>query len=151
MYKGAKSAEASVTSGAIRGSFLGPTLLIGFINNLPELINARDMWLFADDSKTADTAASKTDCCAIQQNLNAPGECSLSNHLPLSIDKFVCLQYGLNNSGHTYNINGLTIKSVYQCSGRPWCALYIGFPILRPHRHDLYQGQQTFGYGSENI
>ena len=74
------------------------------------------MWLFANDSKVAGKAASETDCCAIQQNLNALEEWSISNHLLLSIDKCTYLHYGHNNPGDTYNINEETIKNVDQCS-----------------------------------
>ena len=74
------------------------------------------MWLFEDKSKAAGKAASKKDCCAIQQDLNTLGEWSLSNHLPLSIDKCAYLHYGHKNLSHTYKINGVTIKSVYQIS-----------------------------------
>ena len=115
-YTGAISAEARVTSCIIHGSFLGLTLFIGFINDLLKVIKACDMWLFADDSKAPGKSASETDCCVSQQDLNALGERSISNHLPLSIDKCACLHYGHNNPCHTYNINGVTIKNVDQCS-----------------------------------
>ena len=110
VYKGAISAEARVTSGIIQGSSLSLTLFIAFINDLPKEIKACDMWLFADDSKAAGNAASEMDCCAIQQDLYAP-LWSISNHLPLNIDKCARLHYGHNNPYHTYNINRVTIKA----------------------------------------
>ena len=57
MYKGAISAEARATSGVFQGLSLSSTLFIGFINDLPKVIKACDMWLFADDSKAVGKAA----------------------------------------------------------------------------------------------
>ena len=62
VFKEAKFVEASVTSGVIQGSSLGLSLFRSIINNLPEVISACDMWLFADDLKAAGKAASETDC-----------------------------------------------------------------------------------------
>ena len=81
MYKAAIWAEASATPGVIQGLSLGPTLFIDFMNDLSEIINASDVWLFVDDAMAAAKTVSETDCCAIQPDPNALGEWTVSNHL----------------------------------------------------------------------
>ena len=34
---------------------------------------------------------------------------------------------------------------------RPRCASLNGFPVQRPHQHELLQDQQAFGHGSDSI
>ena len=117
-YKRAISAETSVTFGVIQGLSVYSTLslFIGFIYDQPEVNNACEMWLYADNSKTAGKAVNETNCCTIQQDLNALGEWSISNQITLSLDKCACLHFGHNIPGQIYNTNGVTIKSVDQCS-----------------------------------
>jgi hypothetical protein len=51
LYDGALSDEASVTSGVIQGSSIGPLLFVAFINDLPDVVAHSDLLMFADDSK----------------------------------------------------------------------------------------------------
>ena len=49
LLDGTKSTEANVLSCVLQGTFLGPLLLLTFINDLPESTKHSDARLFADD------------------------------------------------------------------------------------------------------
>ena len=108
------STPISVTSGVIQGSVLGPLLFVGFINDLPEQASHCDFLLFADDSKAIGTVTDSHEQDLAQQDLNSIGSWSQANHLPLSIDKCMCIHYGLHNKKRSYSINGTTIKNTDQ-------------------------------------
>ena len=116
IYNDSVSASISVTSGVIQGSVLGTLLFVRFINDLPEQASLCDILLFADDSKAIGAAADSNKQDLVQQDLNSIGSRSEANHLPLSIDKCMCIHYGLHNKKRSFGINGTTIKNTDQCA-----------------------------------
>ena len=72
---------------------LGLLLFVGFINDLPEQALHCDVLLFADDSKVIGAAVDSHEQDLVQQDPNSIGSWSEANHLPLSIDKCMCIPY----------------------------------------------------------
>ena len=89
---------------------------MGLINDLSEQASHCDIFLFADDSKVIGAATDSHEQDLVQQDFNSIGSWSEGNHLPLSIDKCMCIHYGLHNKKHSYSKNGTTIKNTDQCA-----------------------------------
>ena len=88
---------------------------MGFINDLPEQASHCDVILFADDSKAIDAATDSHEQDLVRQDLNSIGR-SEANYLPRSIDKCMCIHYGLHNKKRSFSINCTTIKNTDQCA-----------------------------------
>ena len=73
-YGGTISTSAPVLSGVIQGLVLGPTLFTAVINDLPNAITSRDMYLFADDDKAVGAASTANDRNAMKRDLQAVGD-----------------------------------------------------------------------------
>ena len=58
-----------VISGIPQGSVIGPLLFIIFINDLPNIVNSSDIFLFADDVKLFHPIYTQDDCVRPQQDL----------------------------------------------------------------------------------
>ncbi len=69
-----------------QGSVLGPTLLLLYVNDLPDVLDVRAL-LFADD-------AQRSDFNILQQNLRASWSWSEAWALPFNTDKCVHLPIG---------------------------------------------------------
>ena len=115
-YCGALSDAASVTSGVIQGSSVGPLLFVAFINDLPDQISNCDLLLFADDPKAIGKSDNEHDHALIQDDLSAIEVWSEENELPFSVAKCACLHYGYHNPKLSYKINGSTVKDTDTCS-----------------------------------
>ena len=115
IYRDSVLAPISVTSGVIQGLVLGPLLFVGFISDLPEQASHCDILLFADDSIAIGAAADSREDL-VQQDLNSIESWTEANHIPLSIDKCMCIHYGLHNKKRSYSINGTKIKHNDQCA-----------------------------------
>jgi Reverse transcriptase (RNA-dependent DNA polymerase) len=113
-FNGAQSDIIPVTSGVIQGSVCGPKLFSIFINDMHECVTSSDLLLFADDGKVVGKASTTTDCELIQADLDAVGEWSAVNELPLCLPKCQCLHLGSSNGMHTYHIDATAISSVDQ-------------------------------------
>ena len=110
------SASAPVLSGLIQWSVLEPRLVTAIINDLPNVITSRDMYLFAEDGKTVVAARTAYDQDAIQHDLQAVGDWPVQNNLPLSMDKSMCQHYGYNSVNANYVINDEPLKVVECCT-----------------------------------
>ncbi len=58
---GLKSSFKAVQSGVPQGSILGPLLFLLYINDMPSVVSAADVVLFADDTNISMTSHKFTD------------------------------------------------------------------------------------------
>ena len=77
------STTLPVTSGVPQGSVLGPLLFILFINDLPDIFNHSNCFLFADDSKFI----CKTNCSDLQSDVDSFTHWCTQNGLKINKDK----------------------------------------------------------------
>ena len=103
IYSDSVSAPISVTSGFIQGSVFGPLLFVSCISDLSEQASHCDVFLFAYDSNAIGAAPDSHEQDFVQQDLNSIGSWSEANHLPLSIDKCMCIHYELYNKKRSYS------------------------------------------------
>lgn len=90
------SSEASITSGVIQGSVLGPILFLIYINNVLKVIKYGTVFIFADDIKivyTCDRSAFRNFVPHIQQDLDALSNWSSLSQLDFSIEKCQVLPF----------------------------------------------------------
>ena len=90
-YNGTISSPRPVRSGVIQGSVIGPTLFVGFINDLPSEVITFFLEPFADDSKAIAPVCDAIDKQKMQLNLFAIEKWSQENLLPVCKEKLVCL------------------------------------------------------------
>ena len=103
---GKKSRSATVTSGILKGSVLGPLFFVIFFNDLPKRVDST-MLIFADDIKIYGRADLPGDEDKLQEDLNAMVERSKQWQLPFHPDKAKvnhvgkrraqCIRYSLGN------------------------------------------------------
>ena len=77
------STTLPVTSGVPQGSVLGPLLFILFINDLPDIFNHSNCFLFADDSKFI----CKTNCSDLKSDVDSFTHWCTQNGLKINKDK----------------------------------------------------------------
>ena len=65
-----KSDPATVLSGILQGSVLGPILFVIYINDLPEVVTC-GTYLFADDTKISRQITTKEDALQLQSDINS--------------------------------------------------------------------------------
>ena len=64
---GAHSSVLPVSSGVPQGSILGPFLFLIYINELPDVINSCNVFMFADDTKCFQPIKALSDCSRLQK------------------------------------------------------------------------------------
>ena len=85
---GATSKWSSVTSGVPQGSILGPLLFVVFINDLPDIVEARTgTALYADDTKLHKTITCNRDCASLQHSLSNLNLWTMENNLRFNVSK----------------------------------------------------------------
>ena len=82
---------------------------------MPEQVTTCDIILYADDAKAVEASVDEHEHRLVQRDLDMVGQWSEDNHLPLSIDKCMCVCYGHHNPKLSYLINGVPIKDTVQC------------------------------------
>jgi hypothetical protein len=112
------SESASLTSGVIQGSCLGPLLFLVYINDVVELFGQGTVCkLFADDIKLYCVIESSDDSDCLQSNLNKLSSWSKDWQLNISSTKSVYMRIG-DRSGlpeAKYNISEAPLQRHYEC------------------------------------
>ena len=105
---GATSHTMAVTSGVPQGSFLGPTLFLLFVNDLPESVKSSLMAMYADDTKVFKAIRRPEDAFALQTDLTNLHTWSMASGLGFSESKChaqsitrkkypICTNYKIND------------------------------------------------------
>lgn len=68
---GETSSWSDVSSGIPQGSVLGPLLFVIYINDLPEVVEHSEAYLFADDTKIFKDISTEQDCVDLQSDFHA--------------------------------------------------------------------------------
>lgn len=114
IINGHESEAATVTSGVIQGSILGPLLFIIFVNDITNCFQNSQFLMFADDLKIFKTVKSINDCKLIQEDLDRLENYCNENKIFLAYEK--CMQISVTRNKHkiinTYNIGGKFLKRV---------------------------------------
>ncbi len=107
VVNGQKSGKMDVTSGIPQGSVLGPLLFVIFINDLPDVVQNCETFMFADDTKLFRQVKSKEEEQMLQSDLSKLE--TWSNDWLLKFHpqkcKVMTLGYGSNTSTTQYTMN----------------------------------------------
>ena len=106
----AMSSWADVTSGIPQGTVLGPLCFLLYINDLPEVVEASSICMFADDAKLFCPVRSNHNCEDLQRDLDRVLRWSSIWQLPLNLNKCSAMHLGLNNACHHYFADDIMIK-----------------------------------------
>ena len=82
---------------------------------MPEQVTTCDIILKADDAKVVGASADEHKQRVVHRDLDMIRQWSEYNHLPLSIDKCMCVRYDHHNPKLSYFINSIPIKDTEQC------------------------------------
>ena len=93
MVDGETSEPAEVTSGVPRGTVLGPTLFLIYINDIADNINST-IRLFADDSVVYRQINSPDDHRILQEDLQKLVERSKTWQMEFNVDKCAIMNFG---------------------------------------------------------
>ena len=114
--KGSSSSSASVTSGVLQGSILGPLLFILAIDPLTSLsfLNSGVIRIFADDINLYKPVFSNADLVALQNDVNIISVWLGESNFRLNVKKTKCLVISRKHSppSPTIFLNGTTIEQV---------------------------------------
>lgn len=88
-----------VTSGIPQGSVLGPFLFVVFINDLPDVIENSEIYLFADDVKLFRVTTRKEECALLQEDVDRVAQWSSTSKLKIHPDK--CKHMHISSRSHT--------------------------------------------------
>lgn len=113
---GVKSDSVSVTSGVPQGSVSGPLLFLLFINDLPDILQGVDSFLFADDTSIVAPIRSVSDHVLLQNTIDRLVSWCTIWGLPLNKDKTTLLRIARrkssNISSFSYLTEGVPVKSL---------------------------------------
>ena len=104
VINGVKSLAALVLSGIPQGSVLGPLLLICFINDMPEVIQAF-IQMFADDTKLYMEVNGPEDQQALQKDLTALEDWANLWQLRFNAQKCKVMHLGTSNANLSYHMH----------------------------------------------
>lgn len=108
VLNGSVSEWLPVTSGVPQGSVLGPTCFVIFINDLDEVLNLVDgfVFKFADDTKCGRVVRSEADQVKMQNDINSLLE--WADRWQMSFNELKCkiMHVGKNNPNYSYHMGG---------------------------------------------
>ena len=114
VINGCKSYHFIASSGVPQGSVLGPLLFSLFINDICKCFHFVKFLLFADDLKLFYNIASLSDAIRLQSDLNNLLSWSLTNCLPLNINKCFAMTFMkcINHIAFSYSLSGTFLQKV---------------------------------------
>ena len=106
------SPPANVISGVPQGSVLGPVLFLCFSADLKFVVQNCEISIYADDTKLFKRIENVTDCCYLQQDLDAVSNWATRWQLRLNPDKTKRLTIGKIRYDYDYTLNNMVIETV---------------------------------------
>ena len=106
---GTSSDWVNVTSGVPQGSVLGPTLLIIFVNDMPNVINYI-LLMFADDTKLYRTIDSSQDHNILQHNIDQLCVWGGKSLMYFNLDKYHVMSFGKTCEVYNYTMKRAAIS-----------------------------------------
>lgn len=97
LFRNQLSKEILVTSGVPQGSHLGPILFVLYLNDLPTIIDASKILMYADDVKLFLSFNSILDCTLLQNDLGKLAEWCYVNRMSLNLRKCKKLSFYRSN------------------------------------------------------
>jgi hypothetical protein len=114
--KGYTSNFLPIPSGVPQGSHLGPFLFTLYVNDMNNIFHNSSHLLYADDTKIYKVISSRSDCDALQEDLNSFASYCENNHLILNADKCHVISFSRQRNliDSDYSISGEVIKRVHE-------------------------------------
>ncbi len=113
VINGTASDWASVTSGVLQGSVLGPVLLIIYINDVDVGLNSF-VSKFANDTKIGNSITDDRDRLSLQEDLRKITQWFERWEMPFNVNKCHILHVGTRCQKYDYKVNDVKLDSV-QC------------------------------------
>ena len=122
------SDELLVTHGVPQGSILGPLLFVIYINDLPSVLDACHVSLYADDTVVYCYGSSSQELTdKLNQDLLAVAKWLNEHKLTLNLDKTKCILIGSNRKPESKV--ALTVSIFDHCVNNVTCFKYLGILI----------------------
>ena len=108
---GITSDWTEVTSGIPQGSVLGPLCFLLYVNDLPEVIKANEIIMFADDAKIFGKVCTMQQRDSFQADLDNVLAWTELWQMPLNIEKCAVMHLGNKNPSHQFTLGNVMLKT----------------------------------------
>jgi hypothetical protein len=115
VVNGESSEWRDVLSGIPQGSVLGPILFVIYINNLPEVVEGCEVYLFADDTKVFRSIFREEDCETLQTDIDHMFNWTEKSLLKFHPDKCGVMRIGktkLADRSYTMGLDKHKLKAI---------------------------------------